>query len=49
MKQTLDFDQLFANSLADRPVLLGFYFKQANESVANLNSGVIAAPMAVIT
>ena len=45
IKQQLDFDQLFANSLADRSVILGFYFKQANESGAELNSGVLPQPV----
>lgn len=45
LRQQLDFDQLFANSLVDRSVLLGFYFKQANESGADLNSGVLTQPV----
>ncbi len=45
LRQVLDFDQLFAESLANRPVILGYYFNKSGEGAERLRIGVIPAPV----
>ncbi|OGT31686.1 MAG: guanylate cyclase [Gammaproteobacteria bacterium RBG_16_51_14] len=45
LRQTLDFDQLFADSLSGKPVIMGYYFNTSGEGAGTLRSGVLPAPV----
>jgi adenylate cyclase len=45
LRQVLDYDQLFADSLTNRATILGYYFNTSGEGAERLRSGVIPAPV----
>ncbi|MEE8321439.1 MAG: CHASE2 domain-containing protein, partial [Gammaproteobacteria bacterium] len=45
LRQVLDFDRLFADSLDGRPVILGYYFNTPGEGVENLQTGALPDPV----
>ncbi|MBF0152455.1 MAG: adenylate/guanylate cyclase domain-containing protein [Magnetococcales bacterium] len=45
LRKDLSFDQIFADTLAEKPVILGFYFKSGMEPDAEKSSGAIPPPI----
>jgi adenylate cyclase len=45
IRQELDYDRIFAESIADRSVVLGFYFNEVHEDDENLQVGVLPEPV----
>jgi adenylate cyclase len=41
IKESLDYDRLFSESLSNRPVILGYYFSAGSENEKALRSGVL--------
>ena len=44
LRSKLDYDQIFANSLKDRNVVLGYYFRQDSKDDASKSVGVLPPP-----
>lgn len=47
LRDTLDFDRMFADSLSDRSVVLGYYFRQTEEAGGN-PGGQLPAPILTV-
>ena len=44
VRPQLDYDQVFANSLKDRPIVMGYYFRSGKEDANDKNIGELAPP-----
>ncbi len=45
IKESLDYDRLFSESISNRPVVLGYYFSTESENEKALRSGVLPKPV----
>jgi len=45
IKESLDYDRLFSESISNRPVILGYYFSAELENEKALRSGVLPKPL----
>lgn len=45
LRPQLDYDRLFAESMRDRPVFLGYYFTSGGQALRSATAGVLPAPV----
>jgi adenylate cyclase len=45
IRQELDYDRIFANSMSGRPVILGFYFNTSTSTAGELKTGSLPKPV----